>query len=81
MYTCQYCGKNFTREKTLTVHMCEPKRRHMVQNDRHVRMAFRAYQRFYDKSMNAKKPKTYEEFAKRARQVRRFCSTNGCKIR
>lgn len=64
MFACQYCDKEFKREKTLAVHMCEPKRRHMVQNDRHVRLAFRAYQRFYEKSMNAKRAKTYTEFAK-----------------
>ena len=26
-YVCEYCGAGFMREKTLAVHMCEPKRR------------------------------------------------------
>lgn len=64
MYTCAYCNKSFTKEKTLTVHMCEQKRRHMVQNDLPVRLAFRSYQQFYTKNTNSKKPKSYSEFAK-----------------
>ena len=31
---CPYCGKQFARERTLHVHMCEPKRRHMQKNEK-----------------------------------------------
>jgi len=64
MFICAYCNKSFSKENTLTVHMCEQKRRHMVQNDKPVRLGYRAYQLFYTKNTNSKEPKTYKEFAK-----------------
>ena len=27
LYSCKYCNAKFAKEKTLTVHMCEQKRR------------------------------------------------------
>ena len=63
MNKCGYCEREFAREQTLAVHMCEPKRRHMVKGDRHVQLGFRAYQNFYSNNTNAKKDKTYDEFA------------------
>ena len=33
-FKCPYCGKEFTRERTLQVHMCEPKRRHLQKNEK-----------------------------------------------
>ena len=34
--TCTYCGKFFTRERTLQVHVCEPKRKHLQKNEIYV---------------------------------------------
>ena len=39
--------KEFTRERTLQVHMCEPKRRHLQKNEKWVQNAFIVFQRFY----------------------------------
>ena len=64
MYTCNYCSKSFKKESTLSVHMCEQKRRHMQKSEKHVQLGFRSYQLFYKIGTNAKKDKTYEEFAK-----------------
>lgn len=63
-FTCQFCGHNFSREKTLAVHVCEQKRRHLAKTERHVVLGFDAYNRFFKLSQNIKGEKTYEDFAK-----------------
>ena len=63
-YTCQYCNHKFTREKTLAVHVCEQKRRHLAKTERHVVLGFDTYNRFYKTTQNNKGDKTYDEFAK-----------------
>ena len=63
---CPYCGKQFARERTLHVHMCEPKRRHMQKNEKWVQNAFIVFQRFYQIHQKNTKEKTYEEFCKSA---------------
>ena len=62
--TCTYCGKFFTRERTLQVHLCEPKRRHLQKNEKWVQNAFMVYQRFYEIHQHIGKTKTYDEFCK-----------------
>ena len=61
-FQCKYCGSAFTREKTLAVHMCEKKRRHLQKDEKRVQLGLYAFQRFYEISMKGKKQKTYEEF-------------------
>lgn len=63
-YTCQYCGSNFTKEKTLAVHLCEQKRRALAKNEKHVVIGYDTYNRFYKLTQNNKQNKTYEDFAK-----------------
>ena len=60
-YKCGYCNKEFTREKTLSVHVCEPKRRHLSKNEKHVQLALLTYQRFYEISQKQKN-KTFDDF-------------------
>jgi uncharacterized C2H2 Zn-finger protein len=62
-YKCEHCGKLFAKEKTLVVHVCEQKRRHLSKNEKHVQMGLMTYQRFYEITQKAKQPKTFEEFA------------------
>lgn len=62
-YKCQYCGKGFVKESTLSSHLCEPKRRHQQRGEKGVVMAFEAYRKFY-KVTQARENKTYEDFAK-----------------
>lgn len=64
MFKCEYCKKEYKKESTLAVHLCEPKRRHMQKGEPHVQLGFRAYQLFYQIGTNSKKDKTYDEFAK-----------------
>lgn len=63
-YVCQYCGHAYMQEKTLAVHMCEQKRRHLSKEEKHVVIAFQTYNRFYQLTQNAKHQKTYDEFAR-----------------
>ena len=61
-FKCEYCGAGFAREKTLNVHLCEKKRRHLQRNERRVYYGFYAFNRFYRLSVGTKQDKTYEEF-------------------
>ena len=61
---CTYCGKTFTRERTLQVHMCEPKRRHLQRNEKWVLNAFIVFQRFFQIHQHGGKEKTYDDFCK-----------------
>ena len=63
-YVCEYCNTGYTREKTLAVHMCEQKRRHLQKNEKRVQMGFYAFNQFNKLSANAKKDKTYDDFCK-----------------
>ena len=63
-YKCDYCGKSFAREKTLTVHVCEQKRRHLSKNEKHVQLALMTYQRFYEVNQKNGGKKTFDDFAK-----------------
>jgi hypothetical protein len=63
-FKCEYCGKKFAKEKTLAVHVCEQKRRHLGKNEKHVQAALLTYNRFYELAQGGKGNKTFAEFAK-----------------
>lgn len=63
MYTCQYCKQNFSRESSLAVHSCEPRRRRQEQNEAGVRLGFQSYIKFYELTQGSAKLKTFEDFA------------------
>ena len=62
-YKCNFCDKLFAKEKTLAVHVCEQKRRHLSKDEKHVVMGLYTFQRFYDLTQNSKHPKTFDDFA------------------
>ena len=62
-YECNYCDKEFTKEKTLSVHVCEQKRRHMSKTEKHVQLGLLAYNRFYEISQKNSAKKTFDDFA------------------
>ena len=64
MYECEHCNKQFTRERTLMVHVCEQKRRYMQRDEKGVQVGFLAYNRFFQLAQGATKDKTYQHFAK-----------------
>lgn len=51
------------QEKTLVAHMCERKRRALQRDEKRVQAGFMAFNRFWQLTQNAKKPKTYDNFA------------------
>jgi hypothetical protein len=61
-YECKYCNRSFTKESTLQVHMCEPKRRAEQKNDKGVQIGYQAWLRFYEITQGSAKLKTYEDF-------------------
>ena len=63
-YVCEYCNTGYTREKTLAVHMCQPKRRALQKNEKRVQLGLYTFNQFYKLSAGAKKEKTYEDFCK-----------------
>lgn len=62
-FKCVHCDKNFMKEKTLVAHMCERKRRALQRDEKRVQAGFYAFNRFWKLTQNAKKLKTYDEFA------------------
>ena len=64
-FICKYCEREFRREKTLFVHVCETKRRWQNKDDVGARIGIQAFQRFYKKTLrNSTKEKTHEDFIK-----------------
>ena len=61
-FTCQYCRKDFARENSLAIHVCEQKKRRQERNERGVELGFQAYVRFYEMSQGSAKFKTYDDF-------------------
>ena len=61
-YKCDYCGKVFAKEKTLFVHVCEPKRRHMAKNEKHVQYGLLTFRKFYEFNQPSAKPKDFDAF-------------------
>ena len=63
MFECQYCGSQFKSERTIMVHVCEPKRRYLNKDEKYSRLAFYAYDRFYDLTQ-AVGNKSFDDFVK-----------------
>ena len=66
-YQCRFCNKSFTRERTLSSHMCEKKRRWMNKDDPASRIGFNVWTDFMKYvSPNTKKEKTSDDFIRSA---------------
>lgn len=63
-YRCQYCEKEFQRENSLAVHLCEQKRRHQEQSETGVQLGLQSYLRFYEVTQGSARLKTFDDFAK-----------------
>ena len=61
-FVCEFCRKEFARENSIAVHMCEPKRRRMEQSERGVQLGFQAYIKFFELQQGSAKLKTFEDF-------------------
>jgi hypothetical protein len=63
-FQCPYCEKDFIKETSLAVHLCEQKKRYQQQDEPPVKIAFQAYLRFYEITQGSSKLKTFDDFAK-----------------
>jgi hypothetical protein len=61
-FVCEYCKKEFVKETSIAVHMCEPKRRRIQKDEAGVRLGFQAFIRFYEVHQGSAKLKTYDNF-------------------
>jgi hypothetical protein len=61
-YKCKYCDRLFRKESTLSVHLCEPKRRWQQETETGVQFGLRAYLRFYETTQGSAKLKSYADF-------------------
>lgn len=61
-YKCEYCGKLFAKEKTLFVHICEQKRRHLSKSEKHVQAGFLTFQKFFEYAQKGKAAKSFDDF-------------------
>ena len=66
MFTCNFCKKDFAKETSIAVHMCEPKRRRMEKDERGVQLGFQAYIKFYEMMQGSAKLKTFDDFCESA---------------
>lgn len=62
-HQCTFCKKEFVRETSLEIHMCEPKRRYREQHEPGARLGFQAYVKFYESAQRTGKTKTFDDFA------------------
>lgn len=61
-YKCRYCSKEFRKESSLAVHLCEQKRRWQQETETGVQFGLRAYLRFYEITQGSAKLKSYADF-------------------
>jgi len=64
LYKCKYCEKDFRKESSLAVHLCEQKRRWQQEKEVPVQLGLKAYLRFYEITQGSAKLKSYIDFAK-----------------
>ena len=61
-YKCRYCSKEFRKESSLAVHLCEQKRRWQEERETGVQFGLQAYLRFYEMTQGSAKMKSYADF-------------------
>ena len=63
-YNCEFCKKEFSNERILLNHLCEPRRRWLNRDEQYVRLGFNAWLRWYELTgtHRSKKKRTYEDF-------------------
>jgi len=61
-YKCKYCEKEFRKESSLAVHLCEVKRRWQQEKETGVQFGLQAYLRFYEMTQGSARMKSYTDF-------------------
>ena len=62
-FTCRYCERSFSKETTLSVHVCEQKKRWQEQSERGVQLGLQGYLKFYEYTQGSAKLKSWDDFA------------------
>jgi len=62
MFQCQYCHKEFKGERTLLIHVCEPKRRWQAKDDKGAVLGMHTYIKFYEYNQQSARTRTFEDF-------------------
>lgn len=63
-HRCPYCEKTFQRETSLSVHVCEQKRRWLDKDERGVQLGLQAFLKFYEIHQGSARFKTFDDFAR-----------------
>lgn len=63
-FRCQYCQREFLREGSLAVHVCETKRRYQERDDMAVQLGLQAYLRFYEITQGQGRSRTWDDFVR-----------------
>ena len=63
-HRCQYCEKDFQRETSLAVHVCESKRRYQEKDEVGVQLGFKTYIKFYESTQGSARLKSWDDFAR-----------------
>lgn len=61
-HQCVFCKKEFVKETSIAVHMCEQKQRRQERSERGVELGFQSYLRFYEIAQAGRVVKTYDDF-------------------
>lgn len=65
-HRCRWCEREFRRESSLAVHVCEPRRRQQERDEVGVQLGLQAYLRFYEITQGSARLKTFDDFASSA---------------
>jgi len=65
-HACAYCNKEFLKERSLEVHLCEPKRRYQEEKEAGVQLGLQAFLRFYEITQGSARLKTFDDFVRSA---------------
>lgn len=62
-FKCKYCSRSFSKETTLSVHVCEQKKRYQESSERGVQLGLQGYLKFYEYTQGSAKLKSWDDFA------------------